>query len=269
MTMDELLSWNDGELAPDRAGKAPLLVADSWLVQDGRARGLDRHQDRFTRACAGAAGLAESEVAPFWRAALDRLPRHGDLFPRVELTETRRPALRLRVRPAPERHRTIRAWRPGQPDPRRLPRRKGPDLDELDRLRAQARDAGADDALLLSPSGLVLESGTASLLWWDQDRLCVPDPALPTLEGVTATMIRAAAARRGIEVVPRRCPLDALAGHEAWLVNALHGIRPVTAWVGTAVRPGPAYRAPGWQRWWEDLAAPRPVPVLTDRSGTG
>jgi len=123
----------------------------------------------------------------------------------------------------------------------------------LGELRDQARAAGADDALLVTPTGELLESGTAGLIWWADDHLCVPDPALPVLPSVTARLIRAAAERQGVAVLPRAARLADLDGRETWLVNALHGVRPVTAWVGAAVTPGPADRAPGWRRWWAEL----------------
>jgi branched-subunit amino acid aminotransferase/4-amino-4-deoxychorismate lyase len=196
------------------------------------------------------------DVEAFWAAAIARLPRRGGLFPRVEVDDQRH--VQLRIRAAPPRGTEIRAWVPGRPDVRQQPRRKGPDLPRLGKLRSAATEAGADDALLTSVEGLVLESGSSSLLWWDDDRLFVPDPHLPVLPGVTARLIREAAASDGVEVVPVRCHLDALASRETWLVNALHGIRPVVEWVGTDVPAGLPERAPRWRKWWQDLAVPCP-----------
>jgi hypothetical protein len=50
-------------------------------------------------------------------------------------------------------------------------------------------------------------------------------------------------------VTLRRPTPAALAGREAWLVSALHGIRAVTRWAGEA------RRAEAWQRLLERLAA--------------
>ena len=234
MAGTELLEWSGDRLVPAVGGDDPLLAADSWLVEHGRARGLALHAERFTRACAGTvpvarfwrAALDALPVARFWRAALDALPRDADLFPRVELVGAGE--LRLRIRPAPARGTSVRVLAPGRPDPRRWPRRKGPDLARLERLRERARALGADDLLLTTAGGLLLESTTASLVWWEGETLCVPDEALPVLPGVTSRLIRAAAARAGVVVRPRRARLEDLHGHETWLVNALHGIRPGT-----------------------------------------
>jgi branched-subunit amino acid aminotransferase/4-amino-4-deoxychorismate lyase len=250
---DTTLTWQPDEgLVPsdDTAGR--LHAADSWLVQDGRARGLDRHRQRFTAACEDV-GVPAARVTPFWSAAIRRLPERGDWFPRVELVDDR---LRLRIRPAPMRGAEIRVWLPDRADPRRAPRRKGPDLDVLGELRDVAHDHDADDALLVQADGTVLESGTSGLLWWVDGRLCVPDPALPVLHSVTAGLIRDRAARAGIDVRPCRCHVKDLADRETWLVNALHGIRPVVAWRGVDISPGPAVQAPEWRRWWDELAEP-------------
>jgi branched-subunit amino acid aminotransferase/4-amino-4-deoxychorismate lyase len=261
--MAQVLTWTGVSLEPADEDGDPLLVADSWLVEDGRARGLDLHRRRFTDSCAAAAGLLEAEVAAFWRAAIRRLPMDGELFPRVELAGS--PArLRLRIRPAPPRGSHSRVWVPDRHDRRRMPRRKGPDLGWLGTLRSAAMAAGGDDALLTTPSGLVLESGTASVLWWHGDTLCLPDPALPVLPGVTARLIRTAAAARGIEVEHCRSRLADLAGRETWLVNALHGIRPVVAWVGGEPEPGRPLKAPAWRTWWRNAAEPiRSVEAFT------
>jgi branched-subunit amino acid aminotransferase/4-amino-4-deoxychorismate lyase len=52
-----------------------------------------------------------------------------------------------------------------------------------------------------------------------------------------------------------RTPAE-LDGREAWLVNALHGIRPVRSWSGFAGTAGPAVRAAAWQLDLEALAEP-------------
>lgn len=253
--MDEILTWlPDSEPTPAADSGEPLLVADSWLVEDGRARGLDWHRLRFTAGCADAVGLSEETVAAFWRAMIGKLPRQGELFPRVELTGGRRPRLWMRIRPAPRRGTDILVLATLREDPRRHPRRKGPDLARLGALRKEAMGVGADDTLLVDGSGFVLESGTASLIWWEGDTLCVPDPAQRVLSGITSRLIREEAAARGIKIAHRRATLAELHGLEVWLVNALHGVRPVKAWVGSPVEPGAAERAPGWRRWWQDAA---------------
>ncbi|CAM03303.1 branched-subunit amino acid aminotransferase/4-amino-4-deoxychorismate lyase [Saccharopolyspora erythraea NRRL 2338] len=234
---------------------APMRAADSWLVTSGRVRALDRHRARFGTAFAEHVG--PEEFGEFWHAVVAALPRQGDWFPRVELvTAGPEPSLRLRVRPAPPLGTRIRVWPLDGPDERRAPRTKGPDLPWLGRARARAVDAGADEALLTTAAGTVVEGATSALLWWEDDVLCLPSPSLPVLDSVTAGLVVDRAADLGVPIEYRECDLSGLAGREAWFVNALHGIRPVVSWVGTAVEPGPPSRAGEWSEWLSALAEP-------------
>ncbi|MGW4909624.1 aminotransferase class IV [Streptomyces sp. NPDC004270] len=257
-----LLAWSPraGLRPVGNVGDAggPLLVADSWLVRDGRVRGLGRHRERFLRSCGECGGPPSYRLREFWQDMTAALPRTGEWFPRVELTPHH---VRLRLRHAPPLGSGIEVWAVGRPDPRTVPRRKGPDLDILAGVRGRAVEAGAQEAVLVGPSGVVLETATASVLWWEQDTLCLPPPRLPLLPGVTVALIRERATRCGIRVAHRERTLAQLDGHEVWLVNALHGIRPVTRWVGGPTGAGPAVRAPEWRKWL-DGEAMRPLPEV-------
>jgi branched-subunit amino acid aminotransferase/4-amino-4-deoxychorismate lyase len=255
---EHLLTWVDAAGLVDRGpADGPLLAADSWLVSDGLARALDRHRSRFGSACAAAGAVPPERMDEFWSAAVDRLPRSGQWFPRVELAEAGRPVLRLRIRPAPPLTDAVRVWIAGC-DPRRAPQRKGPDLDRLAVLRHAASRQAADEALLTTPSGILLEAASSSLLWWEGEALCLPSPELPTLPGVTAALVRDRAARLGVPIRHRRSRLADLAEREVWLTNALHGIRPVVGWVGQAVPAAEPRQAAAWQRWLRDQTTPLP-----------
>ncbi|MFE9447213.1 aminotransferase class IV [Streptomyces sp. NPDC006739] len=255
---EELLTWTPGSglvCGPPVGGR--LLVADSWLVRDGRVRGLDRHRERFVRACGEAGGPSVLRLLEFWHVMTDALPRTGEWFPRVELAAGSG-ELRLLLRPAPPLGAEVRVWAAGQTDPRTVPRRKGPDLDALARVRDRASGAGAQEAVLVTPSGVVLEAATASVLWWEGDTLCLPAPQLPLLPGVTVGLIQARALRSGVRVAHRERTVAELDGREVWLVNALHGIRPVTGWTGRRLRAAEAVRAPEWRAWLDDSMEPLP-----------
>jgi branched-subunit amino acid aminotransferase/4-amino-4-deoxychorismate lyase len=227
---------------------APLLVADSWLIADGRARFLAQHRDRFLGACQ-AAGADYRTLVSFWDAVEACLPRGpGHWFPRVELGHGGE--LRLRSRPAPPLAPDVALWVSDGRDPRRCPRVKGPDFPALHALRARAGAHGADDALITSTGGTVLEGASTSLTWWTDDGvLCVPDDDLPVLPGVTVDAIRQRASSLGIKVLAARRPAAELAGCESWALNALHGLRPVRCWTSPAMPPPPVDRAKLWQEW--------------------
>lgn len=253
--MTEVLVWRPGSgLVPDDIPEGRLHAADSWLIRDGRVRAIDRHRERFFRACREVGGPSAAELSAFWAAVLDALPREGLWFPRVEWATS----LRVRIRPAPPLATAVAVRVSNVRDPRSVPRRKGPDLGVLAGMRAWASRQDCQEALLISKAGLILEAAHSSVLWWEGGRLCAPDPHLSILEGVTSGLIRERAAELGVPFVFRRRPPTHLNAREAWLVNALHGIRPVTRWVGAAVLAGAAGRAPAWQAWLDTLAEPLP-----------
>ena len=228
-----------------------VAVAESWLVSDGRVRGLDLHWQRFERGC------ADARLRPSGsRAAVESaLPVSGRWFPRVEVR--RDGELRVAVRRAPPREPEVTAWLFSGSDPRRAPRRKGPDLARLGALRAEAARHGAGEALLCDRQGRLLEGAYTSLLWWEGDVLCaVPDDA-PILDGVTRRLLLDLAAAQAVEVQYRLPTPADLDGREVWLTSALHGIRCVTSSTAPGcLRAGPTDRAPAWQTRLEALASP-------------
>jgi branched-subunit amino acid aminotransferase/4-amino-4-deoxychorismate lyase len=233
-----------------------IRIIDSWLVADGRVRAFAAHTRRFSAACAELFGLATDHTREFMRAAATRFPAQGRWFPRAELALTAdgTPRLQLWIRPAPPPGRTVRLWVSNAPDTRTCPRIKGPDQDWLTQQREAAMAAGADDALLLSRAGRVLEGSTTSIVWWRGDTLCVPPEGV--LPGITRALLFEQAFAVGVPIAFDRPRPSELAGLEVWTVNALHGIRPVTDWVGADIEPGPVGRAACWQRYLDDLAAP-------------
>jgi branched-subunit amino acid aminotransferase/4-amino-4-deoxychorismate lyase len=234
-----------------------IRVVDSWLVAEGQVRAFDAHVRRFSAACAELSGIAGGQARDFMGAVAARLPASGRWFPRAEFAlASGVPRFQLWIRPAPPLGRTVRLWLPAGPDTRTCPRIKGPDLDWLAGQRAAAVAAGADEAVLLSPAGRLLEGSTTSILWWRDDRLCAPGEEAGVLPGITRSVLLDVAAASGVPVAFGSPVPAELAGLEVWAVNALHGIRPVTGWVGADIEPGPARRAARWQGYLGELAAP-------------
>ena len=257
-----------------------LVAADSWFVKASRMRAFNRHQARFTRAAAEV-GVGKAVATDFWAAVLEKIPATGEWFPRVDVLETPSGAereLAFRLRPAPKRTRELRVLVPPFSDPRATPGCKGPDIALLEGVRVDAREQfGCDEVLLLSAHGYVIEGATTSLLWWDGDTLCAPDPELGALPGVTSAVILEEAYARSIPVEFRWVRPEELVGHDVWLVNALHGIRRVKEYAdardahhgvvlreeappvqtapddGNGVKPG---RLRLWREWLEAVSVP-------------
>jgi branched-subunit amino acid aminotransferase/4-amino-4-deoxychorismate lyase len=233
-----------------------LLAADSWLVDDGRVRAVERHWARFAATCREH-GVEPNAVAELRASVARAVPPHGRWFPRVELRADGE--LAVAVRPAPAREPTVVAWVADFADPRREPRRKGPDLERLAAMRARAAAHGAGEALLSDPDGRLIEGAYTSLLWWEGETLCaVPDDA-PILPGITRALLLELAGDRGTPVTLRRPAPRELAARETWLVSALHGIRVVTGWANGGPPAGGAPRAGGWQRLLDGLTARQSV----------
>ncbi|WBU38950.1 aminotransferase class IV [Homoserinibacter sp. YIM 151385] len=263
-------TWRAGRLEP-REGcdlhPARIAVADSWLVDDGRALAIDLHRERFLGALPPA--FESLDPAGFWDAALRSIGREGARFPRVEARWAAasaraapgewRPQLLLRERPAPELRRAIRLWTHPGPDPRTEPRTKGPDLEALLRLRTAAQAAGTEEAVILEPDGAVADGSTTCLVWWLGDALAIPDPDIPRVDSVTLRSLAGLATALGVEVLPDRRGPEELDGLEVWALNALHGPRIVTGWVdgpATAEQPG---RLEAWRRRLSALRKPLPL----------
>ena len=242
-----VLLWRGGALEPtSREPAGAPLAADSWLVDEGRVRGYERHWARFGGWCEQL-GTARDELERFRAAVTALLPRTGRWLPRLDLLAS--PAesrLLLTLRPVQAQLTAARVLLAAPGDPRGHPRRKGPDLTLLLALRADAVAAGADELVLRDASGRLLEGALNSLLWWEDGMLCAtPDGG--TLPSVTRALLLEIADERGVGV-RRRSPMPAeLDGCEAWLANAAHGICAVREWVPGGPVAGAPARAPSWR----------------------
>jgi len=276
--------WQGGMLeARDDCDVAPaaILAADSWLVTEGAVLAIGLHRARFVDAVSELAErrgrTAEVDglgLDPFWDAAIASIPRDGDWFPRVELRVQHDAAeLLLRMRPAPARHRSLTLATFRGRDPRTEPWIKGPDLEAMTRLRTEAQQHGADEAVLLDATGgrpgVVAEGSTTALAWWTGEALCVPSIELPRVDSVTLRSVLALAAATGVDVLHDDVTPEALEGTEVWALNALHGIRIVTGWVdgpATAELPG---RLDRWRARLDALRKPLPVASAAPRAAPG
>lgn len=219
------------ELVPVSAFGQKLLVADSWLVADGRVRALYLHQQRFLSSCLKLAGVDRDILIDFWNQAIGSLPKTGLWFPRIELTgNIHQPTFLFRIRKAPDIHSDIRLieWKNG--DFRKMPRHKGPDLAKLIAARKNIVEEGADEALLMTPKRFLLEGLTTSILWWEAGTLCTTPFSRRILPGITCQLIRTIAEAEKVPFACRFRRPEELNGREVWAVNALHGIRRVVNW---------------------------------------
>jgi branched-subunit amino acid aminotransferase/4-amino-4-deoxychorismate lyase len=253
-----LFDWRDGDLATlddCEVAETGVEAADSFLVADGSVLAVGLHRTRFVDSAIERGFVDRAGLEAFWQAALAAIPRTGDWFPRFEFVTVRdAPRLRFRLRTAPERTGPI-AVATADGDPRRAPHIKGPDLAALSRLRQEALRAGAQEAIILD-GGRVSDGSTTALLWWRGDTLYAPPLVLPRVDSVAARTVRGVAAALGVPVDEEAVSPAELEGCVLWAVNALHGIRAVTAWVdGPSLAQDPA-RTTAWRTRLQALARP-------------
>jgi branched-subunit amino acid aminotransferase/4-amino-4-deoxychorismate lyase len=105
------------------------------------------------------------------------------------------------------------------------------DRERFDRALAEAKEAGADDALLLTVGGQVAETAIWSVLWWGDGKLCAPPLELGVLPGVARARLEELVG--GIE--ERRAAPGELAAAGVFVANAVRGVVPVASLDGAEV----------------------------------
>ena len=236
----------------------PLLAADSFLVHDGGVVAFDEHVSRFNRATERQGMLFPSPA--YIDAFVDLIPRTGNWFPRIDVTV--RGEIECWMRPAPPLGESV-ILATADHDPRTEPAIKGPDLTVLNSLRDDARSRGADDAVILTAEthenpGRIIDGATTCLVWWRNGTLMSPPTDAVRVDSVTARVIAEMAVERGIPLSTEAIEPASLAGLTVWAINALHGIREVTAWRdGPTLSPNPELTAE-WRTAYELRRAPLP-----------
>ncbi|MGL4339928.1 MAG: aminotransferase class IV [Rhodoglobus sp.] len=224
MSVTSIFRWQEGQLVPiepDDVPEADVIVADSWLVADGHTLAISLHRERFLRvAC---------DAEQWWDTAIAAIPHQGLWFPRIEQRSNGQQIFHLR--PSPKRSRSVVLAQWDGPDPRSQPSIKGPDLESLLRVRSAVRTLGADEAVILSGTGQIIEGAYSGLLWWRGDTLCGPPQGLARIDSVTTRSVLTLAAALGVATRHEAVSPQELEGTELWVLNALHGIRIATQWI--------------------------------------
>lgn len=272
MSSASLFRWDGRALMEvnenDRAAhdtENTMEVADSLLISERRAFALELHRERFRHTVITRSHteklIQPHHIEAFWNAALAIIPPRGNWFPRWEFHASgQENFFAFRQRTAPELTRAVTLLTHSGSDPRHVPSVKGPDIARLRSVQTRAKHNGADDAVLVTSTGHIIDATTNALVWWRGDTLCAPpseedDPAFARVSSITATSLLGLASALGFTTrVELAQPAD-LDGSEVWALNALHGIRMVTGWLNgpkLAERPG---RIRAWRKRRETLTA--------------
>jgi branched-subunit amino acid aminotransferase/4-amino-4-deoxychorismate lyase len=222
---------------------------ETVLADAGKLRHLDQHLDRLTAGCA-TLGLPAPDRGQAERLMAQALAPLGVARAAVRLTLTAGAGGRGLDRPADLKPALVAtaalAPRPQAPaalmtaNVRRNDRSPASRLKTLSYLdavfaRAEARQAGLDEALMLNTAGEVTCAAAANLFWMAGGELFTPALECGVLAGTKRARVLTATSVREVRVAR-----DALDGAEAiFLSNSLIGLRAVTSLDGRELAPWP------------------------------
>lgn len=237
-TLPLAFMWHHPEFTPIHPATASTpVVADSWRVCNGSTWGLEEHLARFMIGMASqhqiVGALPNLDATAFAQALAARLQviasQHPgtDFFPRISV-EAHDGSYRvvLLVRRAPNIRPSTTLSIPDFTDPRIRPTVKGPDIDLMRGLVAEA----STDDIVLHDGTNVIETTTGALLVWRTPQDLVLCQATQQLASISAHRIAHHAKSLGISVTSRPVTIHEIVSGEypVWFTNTLHGISPVT-----------------------------------------
>lgn len=200
-------------------------VFETIRVRSGRAPLLERHAARLAAACHAlnlpAPGRSLTDLVAPWLGPSDVVVRVEVAGPDVSVT--------TRAVPSAEPLSVIVAAVSHIPYPHKATARAA-----FETAQAEAQAAGADDALLLTSSGLVAEGAVWSMFWWEADRLATPSLRLGVLPGIARARIMAL-----VPTIEREQRPDELVGRGVFAANAVRGIIPIRSLGGVPVPDDP------------------------------
>ncbi len=221
-----------------------LLLGDGLfetvLAVDGELDALEAHLDRMAHGCV-TLGLSPLDRAAAEAAMRQALAPLGGARAAVRLTLTAGSGGRGLDRPAQAAPRLFATAvaSPRAEGPLRLalssvrrnegsPASRLKTLSYLDNVlaRAEARAAGADEAVMLNGAGAVACAGAANIFWLAGQTMFTPALDCGVLAGIARARVIAAAGPLGLEVREGAFPFEDLAGADAvFLTNSLVGAR--------------------------------------------
>jgi branched-chain amino acid aminotransferase len=222
----------DGAIGPVEEARIP--VADDGLlrgdgafevlrVYGGRPFALDDHFARLGRTCAGL--RLETDLDALRAEALALLERAGEPESLLRLVVTRGGRRIAIVEPLPQRPASARVATVTYAPTRVLNGLKT--LSYAGNMLAGriAKEQGADEALLVTPHGRVLEGPTWTFFWVVGGRLLTP----PLTDGILDSITRARLLEE-LDVTEPACTLDDVrAAEEAFIASSVREVMPISA----------------------------------------
>lgn len=241
MAVSELASV-DGTIAPTAETQIPIKddglyrgdgVFEVIRLYGGRPFALTAHLDRLERSAAAIDLDAQREaLAPEIDALI---AAHGDADAQLRLVVTRGGRRIALIEPLVEHLPNVRLKTVGYSPTIILTGVKSLSYGANMHATRIAKGAGADEALLVRPDGIVLEPPTSTIFWVAGGELQTPALECGILDSITRRAVVDA-----LPVAEGEYELaDALGASEVFLASTVREIQPVTAIDDTAFESGP------------------------------
>jgi branched-chain amino acid aminotransferase len=238
----------DGSIGPVDETRIP--VSDEGLLRGdggfevarlygGRPFAIEDHYARLERTCAGI--RLDVDHAALRREVDALLERTGEVDALLRIVVTRGGRRLAIVEPLPSRPDAVRMATITYAPTRVLNGLKTLSYEANMLAGRLAKEQGAEEALLVTPHGRVLEAPTASFFWVRGGRVLTP----PLEDGILASITRDRVLDE-CEVDEAPCTLDDVrAAEEAFIASSVREVMPVTAVddIELPEAPGPVTRA--------------------------
>lgn len=232
----------DGSIGPTAEAKIPLKddglyrgdgVFEVIRLYGGRPFAIDDHLDRLERSAAAIELPAQRAELEIEIEAL--LAAHGGADAQLRLIVTRGGRRIALIEPLVEHTETVRLATVTYSPTVILTGVKSLSYGANMQATRVANGAGADDALLIRPDGIVLEASTSTVFWASGGELRTPALDAGILDSITRRAVV-----ESLAVSEGEYPLsDALRASEAFLASTVREIQPISAIDGAVFEPGP------------------------------
>jgi len=106
--------------------------------------------------------------------------------------------------------------------------------------RAEAKEKGADEVLLINTNGEVAETASGNLFWVYQDNICTVPTGRGVLPGITRAIVLEICQSLGLQTNKRVIKPEALRNSQGiFVTQSAFGIVPITTFNGEPVAPSP------------------------------
>lgn len=221
----------------DRSFRYGDALFEGVLARHGKLFRWSQHMARLERSAATLKLSFPDDVKSWQETTRELLAKNGmkDAMVRIQLsrgigprgyatTGQERPAVVISVHPAPERPLAAARWKLITSSFRIAAGDPIAQLKTCSKLlqvmaATEARDCGADEAILLNTDGHLTEGSTSNVFWIDKGCVCTPPLAAGLLPGVTRAAVLELCDRLGVPHAERTTGLESVRNCEGMFLS--------------------------------------------------